>query len=108
MKYYSNDFRKAFMTFYNEAIIAAEHSFIKNHDLSGISVKMWKNEPLQDNDVKNIRNAFQHLLMWSKGFRSDRRRVDNVLWLLDTMDDDCRDFSDYEADIIPTNQNLQQ
>ena len=100
MKYYSKNFSKAFNILDIDTQITGYRVQREKCNITTISVKMLKNEPLSNAEADKIRDFIQYLLMWDKFFRSDRKRVDNVLWLLDAMDDDCQDFSDYEADIV--------
>ncbi len=100
MKYYSNNFKKHFNNLDIDTSITGYRTSKESTNILRIGVKMDRNEPLSTADAENITKFIAHCLMLDKFFRSDRARVDNVLWLLDAMDDDCQDFSDYEADIV--------
>lgn len=100
MKYYSNNFNKHFNKLDIDTSITGYRYKREHHNITSIGVKMHNGNPITDDDVKDIRDYIQGIIMWDKWFRSDRARVDNVLWLLDAMDDDCQDFSGYEADIV--------
>lgn len=101
MKYYSNNFQKHINALDIHTTATSGYRFSREkYNITGIAIKVHAGEPISDDDVTNIRKFIDGLIMWDKWFRSDRRRVDNVLWLLDAMDDDCPDFSDYQADIV--------
>ena len=100
MKYYSKNFQKHINALDLDTTISGYRFSREKYNINGIALKVHAGEPISDDDVTNIRKFIDGLIMWDKWFRSDRRRVDNVLWLLDAMDDDCQDCSNDEDDIV--------
>lgn len=99
MKIYSSNFQKNFHIIDLATQISGYNSMRENFNVLFLGSKIYNAEPISQDDINDIQNFIGHLLTWDKYFRSDKNRVNAALWLLDAMDDDCEELSDYEADI---------
>ena len=99
MKTYSKRFQQNFLIVDIATLISGYDRTRDKYDMSKIAVKVYNAEPLSDENITTLKSFISHLIVCDRFFRSDKNGVDAALWLLDAMDDDCEEMSDYEADI---------